>query len=299
MIDQGTHHVKFSVFSDQHHNSLSPPSFQNNSQTEFFPTNQQKQQHMPSKPIVAPNSLGKQKYGTQASTSIKARFFRNGDKHHQGEVVVLDPRRFNDLDKLRSHLDCVVTLSTGPVLSIKTIGGKKITKLEQLEDGHDYFAVGGEGKINKEQLQVMMMKKTKTSSPREEEEEEEIEPKKPIRRDPVVHGSLGKQKFGTQASTSIKCRFFRNGDKHHKGEEVVLDPRRFNDLEKLKLHLDKVVTLSTGPVLHIKTTGGKKLSKLEQFEDGRTYFAIGGEGKINKDQWPLCLKKPKRKTTTA
>lgn len=227
------------------------------------------------KPVVS--KTGVQKFGTQANTSVKCRFFRNGDKHHTGEEIVIDPRKFNDVDKLKQHLDKAVTLVTGPVLTIKTTNGTTISKLDQLQEGHDYFAVGGEGKINKDNYPTILLK-PKSSSP--EPQEENLAPQKDHK--PVVSGSLGKEKFGTQEEKAIIIQVFKNGDKHDKGHEMKIHSKIFKSYEQVMEKMTTIVKSDTGAIRKVYTPAGKVVKTMSALKDGHQYICVGGEP-LNKE----------------
>ena len=93
----------------------------------------------------------------------------------------------------------------------------------------------------------------------------------------VVKGQLGKQKFGVQATKPRVIQVFRNGDKHHKGEQVTIKAT-FRTYQQLIDEFTKVVRLTTGPVKKVVKADCKTLVKtLDDFEDGGKYLCCGAE----------------------
>lgn len=105
------------------------------------------------------------------------------------------------------------------------------------------------------------------------------------------------EKFGVQADKAVNVYVFRNGDRHHKGEKVVVGTN-FNTWEQLLKKLTTVVKLPTGPVLkllHVRDgPHGNQHARVTDFDrllDGECYIACGAE-KLSRDKYPSALGKP-------
>jgi uncharacterized protein YxeA len=120
------------------------PNYCINQKTSIFA---QLQKKMSKKPTVEKKWTG-EAFGTQASTSSVIYVFRNGEKHHKGAKITLNPKTIKTIDQLKEKCSAEVALSTGPVRKILTLSGKAITTLEEFQNGENYIAVGGEGKID-------------------------------------------------------------------------------------------------------------------------------------------------------
>ena len=102
---------------------------------------------------------------------------------------------------------------------------------------------------------------------------------------PVVASPIGAQKFGTQASKSAVVTLYRNGDKHHKGEQWTV--RGVKNIEQVLDKASGLVKLPTGAVRKIYKVGGKVTVKsLEELEDGHKYLCCGGEKVADEDKLP-------------
>ena len=101
----------------------------------------------------------------------------------------------------------------------------------------------------------------------------------------VVASPLGAVKFGTQASKSPVITLFRNGDKHHKGEQFTV--KGVNSVEQLMDKATAAVKLPTGAVRKIYKAGGKVTVKsLDDLQDGAKYLCVGGEKVAEDDKLP-------------
>eukprot|EP01066_Platyproteum_vivax_P021433 Platyproteum_vivax@DN952_c0_g1_i1.p1 len=105
----------------------------------------------------------------------------------------------------------------------------------------------------------------------------------------VVHGQMGKEKFGTQAETPISIHVYRNGDKHHAGNKVMIK-KSINSMEKLLAEVMKVCPSQTGPVKKLYCSDLKTVVKdLSDLVDGGRYCVCGGEKPSTKDKLPAAL----------
>jgi len=94
------------------------------------------------KPVVQV-PLGSQKYGTQATKAPNITLFRNGDKHHTGELFTV--KLVKTMEQLYDKASTLVKLPTGAVRRIYKAPGKvSVKNIEELEDGGKYLCCGGE-----------------------------------------------------------------------------------------------------------------------------------------------------------
>ena len=104
---------------------------------------------------------------------------------------------------------------------------------------------------------------------------------------PVVSSPLGAVKFGVQASKVASVTLFRNGDKHHKGEQLTV--KGFKSLEQLLDKATTVVKLPTGAVRKLYKEGGKvSVKSLDELQDGCKFLCVGGEKIADDDKLPAA-----------
>lgn len=108
---------------------------------------------------------------------------------------------------------------------------------------------------------------------------------------PVVSSGLGKEKFGVQADKPISVYFFRNGDKHHTGEKLVMKKEKYRTFDQVLQAATNSVRLTTGPVKKIyKAPELKKVIKsFTDFESNGKYLCCSGEPPASKDKLPAAL----------
>jgi hypothetical protein len=240
---------------------------------------------MSKKPVVEKKWQG-EVFGTQASTSSVIIVFRNGDKHHQGVKITLNPKVIRTIDQLKEKCSSEANLSTGPVRKILTLDGKSVASLEEFENGESYIAVGGEGKIDFTNLPMVLninapQRAVSPSSPKSN-----VDVSSPVKK-PVVEKKFQGEKFGTQADKAYFIKIFRNGDKHHTGDKLTVHPKKIKTFDQL-LQACNVIQLPTGSVRKLFTPSGKAIKSLEEIEDNGNYICAAGE-QLNKEKMPTVL----------
>ncbi|KAL0477377.1 dcx, partial [Acrasis kona] len=148
-----------------------------------------------------------------------------------------------------------------------TVKGKSILTMDEFKNGESYIAVGGEGKIDRENLsqhlvtQAPIQEVQQTQQPiAPAEAVEHIDTKiqtEPTSKSPssptvssptrkaVVEKKWQGEVFGTQVDKAFVIYVFRNGDKHHSGEKLVVQPKKIKTFDQL-LQACNVVGIPTG-----------------------------------------------------
>lgn len=73
-----------------------------------------------------------------------------------------------------------------------------------------------------------------------------------------------------------KVTFYRNGDKHFKGVEMVVTRQRYRSFETIVDDLSKAIPLPYG-VRNVFSPGGSIITTINQLEDGRHYICSSGD----------------------
>ncbi|XP_058970636.2 77 kDa echinoderm microtubule-associated protein [Pocillopora verrucosa] len=73
-----------------------------------------------------------------------------------------------------------------------------------------------------------------------------------------------------------KITFYRNGDKHFKGVEMVVTRQRYRSFETIVDDLSKAIPLPYG-VRNVFSPGGSVITTINQLEDGRHYICSSGD----------------------
>lgn len=73
-----------------------------------------------------------------------------------------------------------------------------------------------------------------------------------------------------------KVTFYRNGDKHFKGVDMVVTRQRYRSFETIVEDLSKAIPLPYG-VRAVFSPGGSAITSISQLEDGRHYICSSGD----------------------
>ena len=89
-----------------------------------------------------------EKFGTQTNKAKVVKIFRNGDKHHTGDLFSIHQKKYKTLEQLFIDITQKVGISTGNVRKLVRLSkdGKKmnISSFEQIKDGQSLVACGAE-----------------------------------------------------------------------------------------------------------------------------------------------------------
>jgi hypothetical protein len=84
----------------------------------------------------------------------------------------------------------------------------------------------------------------------------------------------------------LQFKAFRNGDKHHTGEKIVLHPTKQKTYEQVLQAMTDKVKLPTGAVRRVFTPLGKAVKTIDGFKENGRYVCCGAE-KLNVEQSEL------------
>ncbi|XP_063546045.1 serine/threonine-protein kinase CG17528 [Cydia strobilella] len=259
---------------------------------------------------------------TSASRKAKrVRFFRNGDKFYSGVIIPVLPERYRSFDSLIADLTRVlvdnVTLPSG-VRTIYALDGKKIGKLDDLEDGQSYVCSGfGEPfKRLDYEASAVTPQSFRLSGP-ESPSDLNLSVKATNRYSRCIqaNGALAASNGTARVSpvpseTVIRSRIvtiIRNGVKPRKVCRLLLNKRNSPTLEQALASITDCVKLDTGCVRKVFTQSGTPVTALHQFFQGEDVFFAYGNERVNQEDFELefeeskavlqCRKTPITRTT--
>ncbi|CAG9110858.1 hypothetical protein JYU34_011104 [Plutella xylostella] len=242
-----------------------------------------------------------------ARKAKRVRFFRNGDKFYSGVIIPVLPERYRSFDSLTADLTRVlvdnVTLPSG-VRAIYSLEGRKIGKLDDLEDGQSYVC-GGFGEPFKRldyEASAVTPQSFRLSGP------ESLDAASPsparanhrLSRYLQTNGSAttgnGTARVSPAGDSAVRPRIvtiIRNGVKPRKVCRLLLNKRNSPTLEHALAAITDCVKLDTGCVRKVFTQSGAPLTSLQQFfEDEDVFFAYGNE-RVNQEDFELEFEESK------
>ncbi|CAH2068489.1 unnamed protein product, partial [Iphiclides podalirius] len=244
-----------------------------------------------------------------ARKAKRIRFFRNGDKFYSGVTIPVLPERYRSFDSLTADLTRVlvdnVTLPSG-VRTIYSLEGRKIGKLDDLEDGQSYVCSGfGEPfKRLDYEASAITPQSFRLSGPESLSDSASPSPARAnnrLSRYLLTNGSNNTTGNGTArvspaGDNVVRPRIvtiIRNGVKPRKVCRLLLNKRNSPTLEHALAAITECIKLDTGCVRKVFTQSGSAVTALHQFfEDEDVFFAYGNE-RVNQEDFELEFEESK------
>ncbi|XP_045455468.1 serine/threonine-protein kinase GA29083 [Melitaea cinxia] len=243
-----------------------------------------------------------------ARKAKRIRFFRNGDKFYSGVIIPVLPERYRSFDSLTADLTRVlvdnVTLPSG-VRTIYSLEGRKVGKLDDLEDGQSYVCSGfGEPfKRLDYEASAVTPQSFRLSGPESLSDSASPSPARAnnrLSRYLQTNGSNstgnGTPRVSPAGDNVIRPRIvtiIRNGVKPRKVCRLLLNKRNSPTLEHALAAITDCIKLDTGCVRKVFTQTGTPVTALHQFfEEEDVFFAYGSE-RVNQEDFELEFEESK------
>ena len=86
----------------------------------------------------------------------------------------------------------------------------------------------------------------------------------------------GRDQRKARVNAVKRVKFYRNGDRHFRGVEMVVTRQRYRSFDTIVEDLSKAIPLPYG-VRNVFSPGGSEITSLDQLEDGRHYICSSGD----------------------
>ncbi|XP_077286724.1 serine/threonine-protein kinase GA29083 [Arctopsyche grandis] len=242
-----------------------------------------------------------------ARKARRVRFFRNGDRFHGGCVVPVLTERYRTFDSLTADLTRIladnVTLPNG-VRTIFSLDGKKVLKLEDLEDGKSYVC-SGKGEIFKK-LDYNAQMSARLNTPESNNTTLNTTLKTPNNRLSRLFNDTGSPYGATGNGNSAKVisneisvvrprivTIIRNGIKPRKIFRLLLNKRNSPTFEHVLGAFTECIKLDTGCVRRVFTIGGRPVLALEHFFGSEEVFFAYGNERYSQEDFELEFEETK------
>lgn len=113
---------------------------------------------------------------------------------------------------------------------------------------------------------------------------------------PGPEPQTGRDQRKSRVNAVKRVTFYRNGDKHFKGVEMVVTKQRYRSFDTIVEDLSKAIPLPYG-VRTVFSPGGSTVESMSQLEDGRYYICSSGDQLIKNVDYgkkPKDKEKPRR-----
>uniref|UniRef100_A0A8C1R8S3 Serine/threonine-protein kinase DCLK2 n=1 Tax=Cyprinus carpio TaxID=7962 RepID=A0A8C1R8S3_CYPCA len=200
----------------------------------------------------------------------KVRFYRNGDRYFKGLVYAVSGDRFRSLDALLAELTRALADNLHLPQGVRNIysadGARKITSLEDLEEGESYVCASNEP--------YRKVDYTKNINPNWGVG---VGPGGGAER-PGPQRTAGESR---EAKDFIKPKLvtvIRSGVKPRKAVRILLNKKTAHSFEQVLADITEAIKLDSGVVKRLYTLDGKQLTSLQDFfGDDDVFIACGLE----------------------
>ncbi|CAH1105571.1 unnamed protein product [Psylliodes chrysocephalus] len=200
---------------------------------------------------------------SKAQKAKRIRFYHNGNKFFNGVVIPVAPERYRSFDSLTNELTNILTKSVtlpNGVRNVYSMDGKKVSSIDDLEDGKEYV-VCGKGELFKK------IDYTKTDT---------LRPKRMSNTRFTMHNVSVVPKIIVPDCVRPRIvTIIRNGIKPRKILRLLLNKRNSPSLDHVLSVLSEQAQLAVRKVI---TLSGQSINDLSQFfENDDVFFIYGNE----------------------
>lgn len=216
---------------------------------------------------------------TRETTKAKrVRFFRNGDKFWTGYLVAVSNERYKSFDSLVEDLTKQLgERLNGAIRCIFSLDGKKVEKLDDLEDNKSYVCCCNNEifkKIEYSSNNVIKLRVSKNGRPSS----------------PMKNGTNGTTTVAKDEASVVFPRIvtlIRNGVKPRKIMRLLLNKRNSPTFDHILTAITQVVKLDSGCVRKVFKLDGTPVTKLADFFDSEDAFFAYGNERVGNDDFEL------------
>ncbi|KAL3276351.1 hypothetical protein HHI36_011734 [Cryptolaemus montrouzieri] len=231
--------------------------------------------------LLVSKSLKSVSSTTKTQKAKRIRFYHNGNKFFSGIVIPVTTDRYRSFDSLTTELTNIltknVTLPSG-VRHVYTTDGKKISSIDELEDGKEYICAG-KGEIFKK----VEYSKTDTLRSNKKKSASKISPN--ISSAPkVVPPNCVRPRIVT---------LIRNGIKPRKVMRLLLNKRNASSMDQVLGALTDVANLDSGAVRKVFTLAGQQVIDIPQFFAEEDVFFVCGNERCTQENFELDFEESK------
>ncbi|XP_050520083.1 serine/threonine-protein kinase GL21140 [Daktulosphaira vitifoliae] len=221
--------------------------------------------------------------GKAARKAKRVRFLVNGDRFCKGVVVAVTNERYRSFDSLLAELSSTLSdnkhLPSG-VRTLFSIDGRKISQLDDLEDGKFYICSGGNNTILKK-MDYAALNNVKSSRSLTK-----------LQVNQSIMSSPSKQQ--SQLNIRPKIIFVvRSGTRPRKIIRMLLNKRNSPSFEHVLSLITDSIKLDTGAVRKVFVSSGNQITLLKQFFESDDLFFVYGSERISQDDLKLDFEEMK------
>ncbi|CRK90797.1 CLUMA_CG004487, isoform A [Clunio marinus] len=223
-------------------------------------------------------SSGKTPNRTRETTKAKrVRFFRNGDKFWTGYLVAVSNERYKSFDSLVEDLTKQLgERLNGAIRCIYSLDGRKVEKLDDLEDNKSYVCSCNNENFKKIEYSSASQIKARLSK--------NGRPLSPMKNG-TTNGTASKDITSVVYPRIVTL--IRNGVKPRKIMRLLLNKRNSPTFDHILSAITQVVKLDSGCVRKVFKIDGTPVTKLADFFDVNDVFFAYGNERVGNDDFEL------------
>ncbi|XP_017152593.1 serine/threonine-protein kinase GA29083 isoform X2 [Drosophila miranda] len=242
---------------------------------------------------------------TPTRKAHRIKFYRNGDRFYPGITIPVSSERYRSFESLYEDLTRLLEENVkipGAVRTIYDMVGKKITALEELEDGQSYVCSCNNENFKKVDYNtssqplanLTLANNSRTSSHRLAKLQRPVSPLKngvlnssapvPVGGGAAANGSpLNTSRFSERDSVVHPriVTLIRNGTKPRRIIRLLLNKRNSPSFDHVLTAITQVVRLDTGYVRKVFTLSGVSVLQLSDFFGSDDVFFAYGTERVN------------------
>ncbi|XP_073823926.1 serine/threonine-protein kinase GL21140 isoform X2 [Musca autumnalis] len=251
---------------------------------------------------------------TPTRKARRIKFYRNGDRFYPGITIPVSNERYRSFESLFEDLTRLLEENVkipGAVRTIYTMCGKKISTLEELEDGQSYVCSCNNENFKKVEYNTTSQPLTNLSISNKTSNRlsKYYRPSSPLKNGSTNTNSIGNGGGGGSSSTTTNTNgspilvrmserdsivhprivtLIRNGTRPRKIMRLLLNKRNSPSFDHVLTAITQKVKLDTGYVRKVFTLSGSPVTNLADFfGPDDVFFAYGTERVNNPDDFRL------------
>lgn len=228
---------------------------------------------------------------TPTRKAKRLRFLRNGDRFYSGITIPVSYERYRSFESLAEDLTRLLEESVkipGAVRNIFTLDGKKVSNLDEFEDGQNYVCSCNNEQFKK--IEYNLQQTPPTSNLQNKQNNRLSKYYRPS--SPLKNGGLNGSPIMKLSERDLVVHprivtLIRNGTKPRKIMRLLLNKRNSPTFDHVLTAITQVVKLDTGCVRKVYTISGQSVLQLADFFDQDDVFFAYGTERVNPDDFKL------------
>ncbi|XP_076445984.1 serine/threonine-protein kinase DCLK1-like [Babylonia areolata] len=230
---------------------------------------------------------------SEGKRAKKVRFYRNGDRFFKGMVYAVSPERFRTFESLMAELTsspvCDKNAMPQGVRHMFTVdGSRKITALEELEEGESYVCASTD--VFRRMDYSRACSSPNWNQNRRAVSRETLPPLGTNGAGSESTRSASRERVDEEIRDYIRPKLItviRNGSKPRKAVRVLLNRKTAHSFDQVLTDITEAIKLDSGAVRRVYTVDGRQVTCLADFFQDDAIFIAYGQERMTADDFDL------------